>query len=144
MWTMAVVWLIVGLLLVAAEVLSGDFVLLMLGAGALSAAGVDALGAPIWLDAIVFCLVSVALITVARPALRRRMHASSGSRTNVDALVGGKAVVLETVDAHRGQVKLAGEVWTARSYDEHQVIEPGATVTVMEIAGATAMVWANP
>lgn len=142
---MAVVWLVVGLLLVAAETLSGEFVLLMLGAGALSAAGVDALGAPIWLDVVVFGVVSMALVSLARPKLRRRLQGASGSRTNVERLVGDKAVVLATVDAHGGQVKLAGEVWTARAYDEHQVLQPGASVTVMEIAGATALVWsANP
>ena len=51
--------------------------------------------------------------------------------------------MLERVDAHDGRVKLAGEVWTARSYDEDQVLEPGQSVDVMEIRGATALVYGS-
>ncbi|MGH3980784.1 MAG: NfeD family protein [Pseudonocardiaceae bacterium] len=141
---MAVVWLVVGLLLIAAEVLSGDFVLLMLGAAALAAAGSAGLGAPIAVDVLVFAVTSLGLITLARPMLRRRMYTGDLVRTNAEALVGGKAVVVETVDAHSGQVKLRGEVWSARSFDETQVLEPGRAVTVMDISGATAVVWGEP
>ncbi|MBA2794086.1 MAG: NfeD family protein, partial [Thermoleophilaceae bacterium] len=56
------------------------------------------------------------------------------------ALVGGSAVVLERVDVDGGLVKLQGETWTARSYDEDEVMEPGARVHVMKIEGATALV----
>jgi membrane protein implicated in regulation of membrane protease activity len=55
--------------------------------------------------------------------------------------VGAKAVVLERVDLNGGQVKIGGEVWTARAYDEAQVIEPGARVDVVKIEGATALVY---
>ena len=51
--------------------------------------------------------------------------------------------MVSRVDAHQGQVKLAGEVWSARSYDETQVLEPGRWVTVMDISGATAVVWGD-
>ncbi|HEU0088386.1 MAG TPA: NfeD family protein [Pseudonocardiaceae bacterium] len=137
----AVLWLIAGVLLIAAEVLSGDFVLLMLGTGALAAAGSAALGTPLWMDVMVFAVASVALVGLARPALSRRLHAGPHLRTNVDALVGGKAVVINTVDAQGGKVKLRGELWSARAFDETQVLEPGRTVTVMGISGATAVVW---
>jgi membrane protein implicated in regulation of membrane protease activity len=62
---------------------------------------------------------------------------------NVRALIGGKATVLSTVDESGGQVKLNGEVWSARAFDDQQVIQPGTPVTVMEISGATAIVWAE-
>lgn len=138
------VWLVAGVLLVAAEVLSGDLVLLMLGVGALAAAGSSALGAPLLVDGVVFALVSVGLVLLARPALKRRLARGHHYRTNVEALIGSKAVVLSTVDAHGGQVKIGGEVWTARALDETQVLEPGRSVTVMEISGATAVVWGEP
>jgi membrane protein implicated in regulation of membrane protease activity len=141
--TAAVVWLVVGLLLVAAEVLSGDFVLLMLGAGALAASASAALGGPIWLDILFFAGVSGALVTLARPVLKRRLH-TAHVPTNVEALLGGKAVVVSTVDAHQGKVRLRGELWSARSFDETQVLEPGRAVTVMQISGATAVVWGEP
>lgn len=141
--TVAVVWLVVGLLLVAAEVISGDFVLLMLGAGALAASGSAALGGPIWLDILFFAAVSGALVTLARPVLKRRLH-TAHVPTNVEALLGGKAVVVSTVDAHQGKVRLRGELWSARSFDETQILEPGRAVTVMQISGATAVVWGEP
>lgn len=139
----AVLWLIVGVLLIAAEVLSGDFVLLMLGAAALAAAGSAALGAPLWVDVLVFGVTSLGLVTLGRPALKSRLHTGDLLRTNAAALVGNQAVVVQTVDAHGGQVKLRGEIWSARSFDETQVLEPGRAVTVMDISGATAVVWGD-
>lgn len=135
----AVVWLVVGFGLIAAEVLSGGFVLIMLGVGALVAAGFAALGATIWLEVAVFAGTSVALTTLARPTLKRRLH-SAHVPTNVDALVGDRAIVVSTVDAHGGKVKLRGELWSARAFDETEVLEPGQRVTVMTISGATAVV----
>ncbi|MGH3910833.1 MAG: NfeD family protein [Pseudonocardiaceae bacterium] len=140
----AVLWLIAGVVLIAAEVLSGDFVLLMLGTAALAAAVSSALGTPLWVDVLVFGAISVALVTLARPMLRRRLHAGLELRTNAEALIGGSAVVVTTVDAGGGKVKLRGELWSARAFDETQVLEPGQAVTVMGISGATAVVWGGP
>jgi membrane protein implicated in regulation of membrane protease activity len=140
----ALLWLIAGVVLIAAEILSGDFVLVMLGAAALGAAGASALGVPLGLDAAVFAALSLGLIFMARPALRRRMRVEHELKTNVEALIGKKAVVESTVDAHGGRVRIGGEVWSARAFDETQVMERGQTVTVMDISGATAVVWAEP
>ncbi len=140
----AVVWLIIGVLLIAAEALSGEFVLVMLGAAALAAAGSAALSAPVWVDVLVFAVTSLSLVTLARPVLKRRLQPPEITRTNAEALLGGQGVVVETVDAHRGQVKLRGEVWSARAFDESEVLEPGRAVTVMHIAGATAVVLGEP
>lgn len=137
----AVLWLIAGVLLVAAEVLSGDFVLLMLGTAALAAAVSSALGTPVWADVTIFAVISGALVTLARPMLRRRLHTGVPVLTNAEALIGGRAVVVSTVDASGGKVKLRGELWSARAFDETQVLEPGQAVTVMSISGATAVVW---
>jgi len=139
----ALIWLIVGVLLIAAEVLTADLTLVMLGVAALAAAATGALGGPVLAQVVVFGAVSIGLVTLARPVLRRRLHSGQHVKTNVEALVGSKAVVVSTVDANGGQVKLAGEVWSARSYDETQVFEPGRSVTVMDISGATAVVWGD-
>lgn len=136
----AVLWLIAGIVLVAAEVLSGDFVLLMLGVGALAAAAAAALGLPIWGGVAVFAIISVALVTVARPSLKRRLDVDHVP-TNTEALLGNTAVVVSTVDTRGGKVKLRGELWSARAFDETQVLEPGREVTVMNISGATVIVW---
>jgi membrane protein implicated in regulation of membrane protease activity len=137
----ALLWLIIGVILVLAEMLSGAFVLVMLGGAALVAALVASIGVGGILSGIVFAAVAAGGITLARPALVRHMHLGEHIKTNVDALVGGKAVVVATVDAQSGQVKINGEVWSARSYDETEVLEPGRSVTIMNISGATAVVW---
>jgi membrane protein implicated in regulation of membrane protease activity len=138
----ALIWLIIGVVLVGAEILSGDFVLLMLGVAALGGAGAAALGAGTVISVVVFTVASIALITGARPVLKRRLEIGSGHESSVDKLVGGKGIVVSRVDGHDGRVKIAGEIWSARSLD-NRVIEPGAEVTVYEISGATAVVLAE-
>jgi membrane protein implicated in regulation of membrane protease activity len=88
----------------------------------------------------VFVLVSVALIAVVRPIAARHRTSSSPHATGIDALKGRQAVVLEQVDGSGGRIKLAGEVWSARSLDADQIFEPGRQVDVVDIDGATAVV----
>jgi len=138
----ALIWLVFALGLAGAEVLTGDMSLLMLSGGALAAAGSSWLfGLPLWADGAMFLAVSVLLLSLVRPALRRRLTSGPGLPEPVKALEGKHAVVLEEVDRHHGQVKLDGEVWTARAFDDIDVYEPGEQVTVMHIDGATAVVW---
>ncbi|MGH3865755.1 MAG: NfeD family protein [Pseudonocardiaceae bacterium] len=139
----AVVWLVAGFAMIAAEVLSGGFVLIMLGVAALAAAGVAEVGFGPGLELAVFAGTSLALTTLARPVLKRRLH-TAHVPTNIEALVGDKAIVVSTVDAHGGKIKLRGELWTARTFDETEVLEPGRAVRVMTISGATAVVWGEP
>ncbi|WP_370950090.1 NfeD family protein [Amycolatopsis sp. cg5] len=142
--TAAVVWLIVGFALIVAEVISGEFVLLMLGTAALVTGGVSALTGNPYLDAAVFAASAVGLLFLVRPALKRKFLGGEGAKTNTEALVGTHAVVLSTVDGHGGTVKLAGDTWSARAYVEHDRLQPGTKVTVMEISGATAVVSPDP
>lgn len=136
----ALIWLIAGVVFVAAELLSRGFVLLMLGVGALAAAGADAAFGSLPVDAGVFALVSVGLLVLARPALKRRMTEIAYQPTNAEALVGGPATVVAEVDQHGGRVKIGGEVWSARAALAGHVFEPGHAVTVVQISGATAIV----
>jgi membrane protein implicated in regulation of membrane protease activity len=140
--TPAVIWLVVGLVLVVAEVLSGEFVLLMLGGAALVAGGVSFLFADMVLPGAVAFVVAASLgVFAARPALRRRLERGvDHTPMHAKAMVGAAAVVVNRVDGRGGRIKLRGELWSARACDGHEVIEPGATVTVMDISGATALV----
>jgi membrane protein implicated in regulation of membrane protease activity len=142
--TAALIWLIVGILLMVAEVLSGDLVLIMLGIGALVGAGSAQLTGGDIIDVGVFAVVSVGLLVLARPALKRRFLIVPSVKTNTDALIGAHATVLATVDVHGGQIKIGGETWSARCLSEGQRIEPGTKVTVVEISGATAIISAEP
>ena len=141
--TAALIWLVCAVALAGAEALTGDLSLLMLGGGALAAAGSSALGLPLWADGAVFLAVSVLLLALVRPALRRRLTAGRGLPEPARALEGKPAVVLQRVDPDGGQVKLDGEVWTARPFNAGDSYEPGDRVTVMHIDGATAVVWKN-
>lgn len=138
------VWLGAGIALIAAEVLAGDFWLVLLGLGALSGAGASALTENTWISVAVFAVTTIGLLVFARPALKRRFLHGPGIRTNTDALIGARALTLSTVDDQQGLVKLAGQEWTARSSVDGQVIESGRKVTVVEISGATAIVSAEP
>ena len=141
----ALIWLVVALGLAAAEALTGDMFLLMLSGGALAAAGSGWLfNTPLWADGAVFLAVSLLLLVLVRPTLRRRLTAGIGLPEPVKALEGRHALVLDRIDRHRGQVRLDGEVWTARPLNEDDVYQPGDQVTVMHIDGATAVVWRTP
>jgi membrane protein implicated in regulation of membrane protease activity len=139
------VWLSAAVLLSLAELLGGEFVLLMLGGGALVATAA-AIIAPdlVWLQLILFALTSVGLVIGARPALLRRFVGPSHIRTGIDAMIGSKATVVSTVDASGGQVKIGGEVWSAQGVDGHRPLTPGTPVTVVEVRGATAVVIWGP
>lgn len=75
-----------------------------------------------------------------RPLARRHLTTPREIRSGTAALVGTSAIVVEAVDARDGRIKLAGEIWSARSLDADARIEPGATVWVLQIEGATALV----
>jgi membrane protein implicated in regulation of membrane protease activity len=137
-WTL---WAGLALILGIIETTTLDLVFLMLAVGAAGGALVAAIGAPFLVQSLAAIAVSVAMLGVVRPIAKRHLHQPITERTGVAALVGRRAIVLERVDGTGGRVKLAGEVWSARSYDG-SVIEAGANVDVVEIQGATALVFA--
>jgi membrane protein implicated in regulation of membrane protease activity len=112
----------------------------MLAAGAIAAAIAAGLGGDIVVQVLVFAVVSVALIAVVRPIATRHRSQRPQLVTGVDALKGKQAVVLERVDNAGGRIKLAGEVWSARSLDTGRAYEVGQEVDVVDIEGATAIV----
>ena len=135
-----VIWLIVAFAFGVGEIATLGFFLAPFAGGALVAALVSVIGAPTALSWVVFLVVSISLLATLRPiALRHRRQAPS-LRTGTAALVGRRATVLERVSEDQGSVRLDGEIWTARPYDEEQVFEAGTRVQVLEIRGATALV----
>ncbi|MEU2394428.1 NfeD family protein [Streptomyces sp. NPDC007369] len=111
----------------------------MFAVGALAAAVTAALGGGVVAQVLVFVIVSVALTAVVR-SIANHHRERPQHRTGVDALKGRTALVLERVDGTGGRVKLAGEIWSARSLDADSTFEPGQQVDVVEIDGATAVV----
>ena len=135
-----VLWAIAAALLAGGEVLTVGFFLGLLALGAAVAAVAAAVGVSVELQVAVFAITSVATLAFLRPVALRHMKTPARLQSGTAALVGARAVVLQRVDADQGQVKIGGEIWTARAYDEDDVFEPGTRVDVMKIDGATALV----
>jgi membrane protein implicated in regulation of membrane protease activity len=132
-------WLTLFLAFAVVEMLTLDLFFIMLGGGALAALVADFAGADLWLQIVAFCVVSLLMIGLVRPvALRHLRKGPADQRTNVDRLIGEPALVMQAVSVTGGLVKIGGDVWSARSTDG--VLEPGSTVIVTRIDGATAVV----
>jgi membrane protein implicated in regulation of membrane protease activity len=137
-----VLWLIAAVVFAVAEIVNTSFYLFPFSIGAAGAALVALLGAGTPIAIVVFAVLTAVSFGVLRPIARRHLQTPPEIRTGTAALIGRTAVVLERIanDEGVGCVRLDGEVWTARSYDEDQTFEPGTRVHVMEIRGATALV----
>jgi membrane protein implicated in regulation of membrane protease activity len=138
----AVFWIVLAAVLGVAELLTGTFILVMLAAGAIAAAIVAGLDGPAVIQGIVFAAVSGAALFGLRPALQGLVHRNAPSAPmGLQAIEGANGLVLEKIDADHGLIKIDGELWTARPYDETQTFDQGEHVRVIEIRGATALVW---
>ncbi len=135
-----VLWMIGAGVLAVGEMLTLSFFLGPVAVAAILAAVAALAGATPALQILIFTLASAASLLVFRPIATRHLTTPGRLRSGTAALVGTNAVVIERVDGYGGQVKLSGEVWTARTFDEDEVIEPGVRVRVMQIEGATALV----
>jgi membrane protein implicated in regulation of membrane protease activity len=138
-------WLGLAILLGAAELVSLDLVLAMLAVGALVGMVSAALGAAVVVQVLLAAGASVAMLAVVRPSLIAKLHTGPELRLGHGKLVGQQGTVTARITGlETGRVKLAGEIWSAAPYDEHDIIEPGAVVEVFEIRGATAYVHPIP
>jgi membrane protein implicated in regulation of membrane protease activity len=136
-----IVWLIVAAVLGLAELVTFTFALGVIAVGAGVAAGAAALDFGLPLQLLAFVVASAAGLGLVLPIARRHVRQPPLLRTGPAALVGRPARVLEEVTGHGGRVRIGGEEWSARSYDETLVIPVGITVDVMQIEGATALVY---
>ena len=135
-----VIWMIAAVALTGGEMLTLSLFLGPLALAAVLAALVALAGGSVELQVAAFVAGSVASLAIVRPIARRHLRMPPHIRTGAAALIGRSATVLERVDGDRGMVKIGGEVWTARAYDEDDIIEQGRRVHVVEIRGATALV----
>jgi membrane protein implicated in regulation of membrane protease activity len=137
-----VLWLIAAIVLAVAEVVNLSFFLFPFAIGAGGAALVALAGAGTPIAVVVFAVLTAVSFGIVRPIARRHRNTPPQIRTGTAALVGTTAIVVERIanDEAVGCVRLNGEIWTARSFDDDKVIEPGTRVHVMEIRGATALV----
>jgi membrane protein implicated in regulation of membrane protease activity len=135
-----IVWLILAAVLAVAEVMTTTLAFGLLAVSAAAAAIVGAVGLGLPLQIAAFAVAAGAGLGVVRPLAVRHIRQPPLLRTGTSALVGRSAIVTEEVTPLSGRVLIGGEVWSARSYDESQVIPEGSKVDVFAIEGATALV----
>src|SRR3954468_11863864 len=136
-------WLTIAAVLGLAELASLDFTLLMLAAGALTAAGVAAFfPGLLWLQIVVGLITAAAMLGAIRPMIVRKIHHGQELKTGSAHVIGRTGVVVKEIHPDGGgSIRLGGELWTASPYDEVSTIPPGTRVEVMSIDGATAVVY---
>lgn len=137
-----ILWLVAGVVAAVGEMLTMGFFLAPFAVGAFGAMLAALAGGGGAIQVVVFAVLTLASFALVRPVATRHLHTPPRIRTGTAALVGKSGIVLDRIanDEGVGSVRLDGEVWTARAYDEHIVIEAGTKVQVVEISGATALV----
>jgi membrane protein implicated in regulation of membrane protease activity len=135
-----IVWLVLAAVLGVAEIMTTTLAFGLIAVGAVVAGVVGVAGAGLPFQLIAFAVASAAGLGVARPIAIRHIKQPPLLRTGTSALVGRSAKVVEEVTDDCGKVRIGGELWSARPYDESQVIPVGSTVDVFAIEGATALV----
>jgi membrane protein implicated in regulation of membrane protease activity len=135
-------WVIVAGAFTVGEMHTNGFYLAPFAVGAAIAAALALAGAGAVAATVVFVAAAVMVLMLLRPVAMRHRRLPPPIRTGAAGLIGQHALVVERIANHEaiGTVKIGGEVWTARSYDDDRVIEPGEDVEVVEIRGATALV----
>jgi membrane protein implicated in regulation of membrane protease activity len=134
-------WLIASGLFAAGEMASLDLVLLMFAGGALGGMTVALLGGAVVLQLVGFIVVSAVLLLLVRPLAKRHLTERTPEQLDgVAALIGRTARVTQPVDGHGGRIRLGADEWTARSQYGAETFPVGATVRILQVDGATAVV----
>ena len=137
-----IIWLIVAAVLGVAELLTTTLSFGLLAAAAVAAAAVGALHLSFALQLVAFVVAAGAGLGIVRPIAIKHVKQPPALRTGTAALVGRSGIVLEEITEHQGRVRIDGEEWSSRPYlDESLVIPVGTKVDVMQIKGATALVY---
>ena len=133
-------WIVVAVAMAVVEAATVQLVSVWFVGGALAAIVVKLLGGPLWAQVLAFGLVTLLLLLLLRPLVKQYLNKDT-TKTNVDALVGRKALVIERIDNLQatGRIKLDGADWTARSVDG-TVIEEQSEVVIRSVQGVKALV----
>ena len=137
---MTIVWLVLAIVFLAIEFSTVTLISIWFVGGALAAMAAGLLGAALWLQVLVFALVSLLLLLLLRPFFRKFIEPYK-VKTNIDAMIGDRALVTEPIDNLKeiGAIKHEGKIWTARSADDTAIAE-GTPVIIERIEGVKAFV----
>lgn len=134
-------WLVAAAIFVAIEIMTLGLTTIWFAGGALVGAVMAAFSLPLWGQILAFALVSVVLLILTRPWARKYLN-SNTVKTNVDSLIGQTGLVTQDIDNlnAKGQVKVRGQIWTARSISDDVQIHEGQKVTIESISGVKVIV----
>lgn len=140
--SLTTVWLILFVIFVVAEVITaGALVSIWFCIGSLAAMVAARAGTPVMVQIVVFLVVSVALLILTKPFLKKVLR-QKNEPTNADVIIGRIGVVVEDINnlEEKGAVKIDGKVWTARSLDEDKAIQKDSKVKIVRIQGVKVLV----
>ena len=130
------IWIAVIVIAIIIEVMTDQLVSIWFVPGAVLATVLDFFTvSPIWQVLIVLVLAFAGILFVRKTLTKLKLD--QASKTNIDAIIGERCVVSEKIDtfAGRGQVKVKGQIWSARGLKDDDVFEPGTTLTVVGVEG---------
>ncbi|MBR3808252.1 MAG: NfeD family protein [Lachnospiraceae bacterium] len=138
--SLSITWLVVLIVCLVVEFSTMGLTSIWFAGGALLSMIIALIGGPLWLQVLVFLVVSIVLLIFTRPVAAKYFN-KNRTKTNVDSIAGRQAIVTEKIDNLQGvgQIVTNGMEWTARSLDD-SVIEEGAVVTIEKIEGVKAIV----
>lgn len=139
--TITICWIVLLVVLIVIELMTMGLTTIWFAGGALVAAIVSAIGAPLWLSIVLFAVVSAVLLFFTRPVAMKHFN-NRLTKTNVESIIGAHAIVIEEINNLKGQgrVKVDGKEWSARAKDETAVIPKDAVVAVSEVSGVKLIV----
>lgn len=135
-----VIWLVLAGVLAVTETATLDLTLLMLATGALAGAATAAFFPGLfWVQILVALVVAVAMLVLLRPTLLAKIRSLPGYRSSLDKMIGASGTATTAITAAGGEVKVNGEIWTAKAVEG--TIAAGTEVEVYRIDGAVALVY---
>ena len=134
-------WLGAAAIFIVIEIITMGLTTIWFAGGALVGAVMAAFSLPLWNQIVAFALVSVILLILTRPWALKYLNGRT-VRTNVDSLIGQTALVTQDIDNlnAKGQVKVKGQIWTARSISDDVQLHEGQKVTIESISGVKVIV----
>ena len=137
----AVYWLIASAVFLLVEIMTLGLTSIWFAGGAVVAAITALFGVPFWVQMLIFIVVTFLLFALTRPVAKRYLN-SKVQKTNTDALIGQTALVTQDIDNlnAKGQVKVEGQIWTARSISDDVQLHEGQKVMIESISGVKVIV----
>lgn len=138
---MMVIWLVILIVSIAIEVGTLGLTSIWFAGGAVVAVIAAAFSLPVWLQIVLFLVVSLLLIIFTRPIAVKYFN-KDRVRTNVESMIGRQAIVISEIDNLQGigQVTVGGQEWSARSEDERKLMAVGTVVEIVAVSGVKLIV----